>query len=308
MRRLLLPIVISLLLLLTGCEFFEDIPKPRVHFVSMAFGYYGTKVLKGPVNDQSCLYEEFKAMYEDAGYEFSASMVNDKNHKVWKKTLLNGTETETQISASASTYSTAFSSLLPDLFEDENIGEDDITIFFYSGHGGNGTGALLGPDLSESYSVSELLALIQALPGYKLIILDSCFAGKYVFSEEADSSVLDAYSSLFSSKELELNYTWGIYACEADEEAQEFNSESALNSLGWLRPHGAFTAALLLDLGMDLATEEIGIPNKAVTVNGMYSSSKSRLADSNTVLGVSTYHTPTDSWNFFDLVLYAPGF
>ena len=61
-------------------------------------------------------------------------------------------------------------------------------------------------------------------------------------------------------------------------------------------------------LGMDLSTEEIVIPNKAITVNGMYSAAKNRLTDNSTVLGVSTSHTPTDSWNFFDLVLYAPGF
>ncbi|MBR1919062.1 MAG: caspase family protein, partial [Spirochaetales bacterium] len=200
----------------------------------------------------------------------------------------------------------SFSTLLPQILDEEDIEDGDITIFFYSGHGEDDSGNLIGPDVSETLAPDELFSLISALPGYKLMIVDACFSGRHSFSEEQNSSVTEAYSSLFSNSSPSLSYTWGVFASQDNEYSAEFNADEALESLGWLRPHGAFTASILMHLGMDMSTESISVPNRAITAEGIFNAACRALDDNSTVLGVSVEHTPSESSNFFDLVLFSP--
>ncbi len=312
MRRLLLALAMAIsLLFLVGCEYYQNNPKPKVHLVSLAFQYYGTNKLLGTLNDQKCIYEEFKAMYADAGYEFSATLLNDEDESLNKVTLRNGTETETTINSTAKSNTTVFTNIFPGLFEDEDIGEDDITIFFFSGHGAKNTGSLVGPSISETCSASSIVSYISALPGYKLLIIDACFSGNFFFSEEQDTSVADAYSSLFSDSDPSLTYTWGVYASTSSEESAEFNNKSGsstLDRLGWKNSHGALTAAILMYMGMDLSTEATVIPDKELTAYKMFTSVSNTLESNSNILGALTSQTPTDSSNFIDLVIYSPDF
>ena len=71
---------------------------------------------------------------------------------------------------------------------------DDVSYFYYSGHGSvaNGQAQLVGTDLAF-LSVSELKAALDAVPGRKVVLLDSCFSGGFVdkaSKAEADKKVL----------------------------------------------------------------------------------------------------------------------
>ncbi len=58
---------------------------------------------------------------------------------------------------------------------------NDVSYFYYSGHGSvaNGQAQLVGTDLAF-LSVSELKGALDAIPGRKVVLLDSCFSGGFV--------------------------------------------------------------------------------------------------------------------------------
>jgi hypothetical protein len=53
--------------------------------------------------------------------------------------------------------------------------ENDVSLFFYSGHGSSG-GSIVGTDY-YGLSPSNLRALLDTIPGTKIVILDSCHSG-----------------------------------------------------------------------------------------------------------------------------------
>jgi alpha-tubulin suppressor-like RCC1 family protein/flagellar hook assembly protein FlgD len=58
---------------------------------------------------------------------------------------------------------------------------DDISYFYYSGHGSvdNGEAQLVGVDMSD-LSLTALKAALDKVPGKKVILLDSCFSGGFI--------------------------------------------------------------------------------------------------------------------------------
>ena len=83
------------------------------------------------------------------------------------------------------------------------IGPEDVTIFYYSGHGMNPgvnaqyDGALVGVDFNASkFKASQLLTIgeltnyLRRIPGQVVVILDSCFSGQFISTKGGEVAPL----------------------------------------------------------------------------------------------------------------------
>lgn len=172
--------------------------------------------------------------------------------------------------------------------------EDDVTLFYFSGHGGfYSDESFLVPDFdnpglsyeNDAIFASELIAALQKISGKKLIILDICNSGGFVSDSFADiDSLPDDYEdsagkSTFSDaweKYVRIDDTmythddiWVISSSGANELAYETKVDSN---------NGDFTYFLLKSLGFDHKTETIHSYSSAdanrdghITVTELYS-------------------------------------
>lgn len=67
--------------------------------------------------------------------------------------------------------------------------ENDVTLFFYSGHGYSTSGALVGVD-GKTVSVAQVRAYLEKVPGTVILMLDSCYSGQYAAGKSAAGAVL----------------------------------------------------------------------------------------------------------------------
>jgi hypothetical protein len=68
------------------------------------------------------------------------------------------------------------------------VDADDVTYFYYSGHGSeDDPGALVGVD-GGTVSVDEVRRYLDKLPGTVVVMLDSCYSGWYIRSKSAGGS------------------------------------------------------------------------------------------------------------------------
>ena len=71
--------------------------------------------------------------------------------------------------------------------------EDDVSLFYYSGHGVMNSGEYYSGALvtynSEYIPLSELAEMLSSVPGKVIVILDSCGSGAAIASENADNSM-----------------------------------------------------------------------------------------------------------------------
>lgn len=80
--------------------------------------------------------------------------------------------------------------------------ENNISLFYYSGHGAGGTGSLIGTD-NEMLAPAELRAALDRIPGQKIIILDSCYSGHLISRDEdapaeaADRAAMEKFINAF---------------------------------------------------------------------------------------------------------------
>lgn len=54
----------------------------------------------------------------------------------------------------------------------------DVSLFYYSGHGGYNTGALVGTDNGLLHP-AQLRAALDAIPGRKIVLIDACYSGTH---------------------------------------------------------------------------------------------------------------------------------
>lgn len=74
-------------------------------------------------------------------------------------------------------------------------GPNDVSLFYYSGHGETNTGALCPIDLfrnSVTISMHELRQALDQVPGTKIIILDSCYSGNMVLEAGGEMTARSA--------------------------------------------------------------------------------------------------------------------
>lgn len=125
--------------------------------------------------------------------------------------------------------------------------ENDISLFYYSGHG-TSSGELCG--IGSSYvTISQLKASLDAIPGKKIILLDCCYSGKYIGrSLGSESAFNNAVISAFSVKarsNLATNNYIVLTACSQTETSYEFSDPATGNGYGF------FTCGIAQGSGYD---------------------------------------------------------
>lgn len=136
---------------------------------------------------------------------------------------------------------------------------DDVSYFYYTGHGyrGSDTSYLCPADttsISSLISVNELEKALSAIPGTKVVILDTCHSGGFigkeintmVSSEEElklfNDGVIDIFSQVRSKGLLITNQYKVLTSCSYDQVSWEVMPISG-------KPYSIFTMALSLGCG-----------------------------------------------------------
>ena len=198
------------------------------------------------------------------------------------------------------------------------LGENDLLVFSYSGHGEKKNGSLMTNASSssskwDSLSPEDLLSHISTLGGKKLIILDSCYSGIYipssplstsdVFSEEEkeDRWLGKSYpkamkDALFSKKD---KYPYSdIWILSSTGRGQEASDSLDGGDGPYQLSYGAFTYYLLKAMGYDTDRNEGVQREERLTVYGIYSYVRKHFPDYETQI-----QTPRVSNGGLDLVL-----
>ncbi len=135
-----------------------------------------------------------------------------------------------------------------------SIGEDDVTVFFYSGHGAgssnqNERGALCATD-GDIVTVDQVQSYLDRVPGTVVVILDSCLSGQYItakspspakrlaaakaFNSAWVSKLASSKATNFSSKALTTSSVKSKYKILTASESLEYSSGSAdTTGFGW---------------------------------------------------------------------------
>ena len=58
--------------------------------------------------------------------------------------------------------------------------DEDISLFYYCGHGNATDGSLLGIDLTSYVTATDLRITLDSVPGRKIIIVDACYSGSLI--------------------------------------------------------------------------------------------------------------------------------
>jgi|LSQX01.2.fsa_nt_gb uncharacterized caspase-like protein len=321
MKKILILLTLTSLFFITSCELFMEEPKQGdVYYINVGIDYKnnGTTLddkeddLKGTVNDARELHEAIKSIALKTGRtDHGFLMVQDE--KIIHPTA--------SLYPSEAKISTKLAAL-----KNNNVKENDLTIFTYSGHGVKETGTLVfatatedqAPIPSDYMDVSDLLSLMAQIPGKKLVILDSCFSGMAV--EESPSStntvlnnsISKFFETYYSSNQYEKPDLYVLTAsAHADSYEMKFGTDANAHY------HGVFTYALLEALGWDhphntdISTVSPQAPPAAkggrITVDGLFRYVKKNQA-LNTRLKLfskwSEFQHPLTTGGPLDLVLF----
>lgn len=330
--RKLIPLLLSLLLLLSSCELFYDTPElGDVYVVSIGIDYknnltvtntpYGKDDLNGTIHDAKEVFHTIRKISEHA-------------QQAWKGYLL----LQEGVSHDPITL---------DKYEGEGTGKinyaskdhlfqtlatiqgqatsNDLTILTYSGHGVEKTGEMvLAHTDSDGYVPSiapllvtpeELLSAMSAIPGRKLVILDSCISGVFVpesessLSTDLDNNIDDWYAKFWEESTYNLPNLYVLTASALTDSYEDFWSVD--------HKHGNFTAALLEALGWnhphatDISTIEPETPpavrGSDLTVDSLYAYIKKHQSLPlrwNIFKPAQTYQHPLVSGGAMDMVLF----
>jgi hypothetical protein len=239
-------ILFFFLLLLSGCEYLSTEPtKGKVHYVVVGLDYENASNitnLGGPLNDAREFAAALDSLITSAGKtEGSKFLMVQEDTSYSNETISN------VLYPSVDHVTSTIENLV------SLTSEDDLTIFFYSGHGETDTGKLVlgtttGINTEEDRMSPEiLLSLMNTLNGKKLLLIDNCYSGNYV--EESNSSLsgvysdYDYYAKYFSDDTYELLDLYVLSASSNNSQSYEaYFSEAG-------HKHGYFTYVLLEGLG-----------------------------------------------------------
>ena len=166
--------------------------------------------------------------------------------------------------------------------------EQDVSLVYYSGHGNYSNdaamrGALVGVD-GKFVTAAQLRAALDAVPGRKIVIIDSCFSGGLIAGgeygqtargaketpENGAEAFLDSFMEAFSRQTRSANYSRYFLLTSAAE-----NEEAYEDRVGG-RAMGLFTAAFVTGMGWNSLTQAPGAfladrnQNGAVTLREAY--------------------------------------
>ena len=196
--------------------------------------------------------------------------------------------------------------------------ENDLVLFFYSGHGMDGTGELVvsaKEGKMDKISPDELLTALSGIGGKKCVFLDSCYSGAFVENAGmlADGEVFGEDGSLMKEgflfslgPALSLSITSGrlgtddIWLMSATTDGQ-LSYDSGTEGLPNQEKYGAFSYFLISSLGYDMENDSPRISQERteVTFLGLYRDIKRRMTES-----MWTEQTPQITLTPLDLVLF----
>lgn len=58
--------------------------------------------------------------------------------------------------------------------------DEDISLFYYSGHGNDADGSLIGIDMESYVTAGELREALDAIRGRKIVVIDACYSGALI--------------------------------------------------------------------------------------------------------------------------------
>lgn len=152
-------------------------------------------------------------------------------------TTMTNLETDDMISAISSTFSGAQ--------------ESDVSLFYYSGHGATGSGALIGVDGYAVYP-EKLRTCLDAVPGRKIVIIDACHSGYMIGKSDAEETgdFTSAFMGGFKNRAAK-SLTGDEYYVMAASHSSETSSEMISGS----RRFGLFTYGLVKGAGYDYMSD-----------------------------------------------------
>lgn len=130
-----------------------------------------------------------------------------------------------------------------------NAREQDVSLFFYSGHGAYPDGALCGVD--DTYlPAAQLRACLDEIPGRKIVLVDACHSGALIGKSTASTSN-SAFISSFMSAFRSVSRSTNLAASQYYVITAAHSSETSAEMYDGTRYFGAFTTALARGCGYD---------------------------------------------------------
>lgn len=199
------------------------------------------------------------------------------------------------------------------------LGDDDLLIFIFSGHGEKGNGSLMTNASTsspqwDSLSPEDLFSILSTLGGKKLVVLDSCYSGVYVPSsplyssdvfaseEKEDRWIGKSYpnamkKALFGDKRETFNNS-DIWILSSTGRGQEASDSLDGGDGPFQTSYGAFTYYLLKALGYDTDRNEAVKEESRLTLYEVYSYIRKHFPEYETQI-----QTPRVSNGGLDLIL-----
>ena len=149
MHRFLLSIAMVVSLSLMGCELFLEQPSLGViHHVAIGLNYYGTNVkhLEGTLNDTDELQACLEELSEETKREYHGYLMTQR-----------GTETSYDYDENNADFPTKDNILAKLTSLSAVLGENDLTIFSYSGHGNLDGSLVVAPTMKSLDGIGIIL-------------------------------------------------------------------------------------------------------------------------------------------------------
>lgn len=276
MRRIALISLLLILSLFISCSIMPDRSNQKVSILSVGLDYKDNiyRDLEGTVNDAKEVGMALKSLYDNRGIDCDLTYMIQEGYTV---------------SYSDDMYPNKDNVIKT--IKIQNLGYDDLFIFFYAGHGQTGQNGEMflatGYD-NISYSKLGIIDLLNALNSLKcrsIVILDSCYSGMMDPSNPTIpgnvAGMTDPHNNYrpndfkSSIKDIFGNpwYDMNKIIVLASASAREVAADGAKVSLsdGTIETHGYFTVALLKNLGWCHSTSQITYKNsdeREIKVNG----------------------------------------
>ena len=312
MKKILMILTLFSLLLIISCELSMEAPKAGdVHYINVGIDYKNNGVtnidvtdnLNGTVNDAKELFDALGAVIGKSKRKADGFlMVQEGNSPA------NSLDPDYPSLTNVKKY-----------LEELEATDKDLTIFTYSGHGIKETGHLVLAYTGSKYETLDprtLLSWMDAIPGKKLVILDSCFSGMAVEGSPSSTNTVlnNSISKFFETYHSSGKYEKpDLYVLSASAHTDSY--EMDFDPLGD-KPHyhGIFTYALLEGLGWNHANnspDNAGSPPAAtggnITVDSLFKYVKKNQAIPSRMKLLSNwthYQHPLTTGGPLDLILF----
>lgn len=133
--------------------------------------------------------------------------------------------------------------------------EQDVSLFYYSGHGSAWNGALFGID-EKTVSPSELRECLDKVPGRKIVIVDACHSGALIGKSVGTGETADPFVSAFLRAFAQKNRS-NLAADRYYVMTAAHSTQTSVEIIDGFRHYGAFTTSLAKGCGYDFPSDAV---------------------------------------------------